>query len=279
MAKVTMGGVWDRTTAVLSGRFGALAGIAFPTLFLPLALLLLWSTTIAVRNPGTATGVLAIVLLLLVVIFAALGALAMIALASDPATTRAAAWAHARQRLLPLLAVGGVLILVALLLMLPLIGVLAAAHIDMAMFTAGAAANGAPTMSRGVVLFLLLYYVAFVILMIWASARLAVLNAVVLNERLGLGAIRRSIALTRGITWRLIGVLLLYAVMLIVVRLAAQSVLGVILRLALGPASISTVALIVGLVGAAVTTVFSIIAVVFSAQLYVALVARQSAPA
>lgn len=279
MTKVTMGAVWDRTSEVLSGRFGALAGIAFLTLFLPLTILLVWTTSVAARVPGAAAGAISILVLLLVVVAAALGALAMIALASDPATTRAEAWALARARLLPLLAVVGILVVVAIVLLLPIIGVLTAAHVDMARLAAGASAGAAPAMSRGVVTFLALYYLAFLILMIWASARLSVLNAVVLHERLGLGAIRRSIALTRGLTWRLIGVLFLYVIVLFVVRLAAQSVVGVVLRLALGPANIPTVGIVVALVGAAVTTVFSIIAVAFSAQLYVALVARHSAPA
>ncbi len=32
---VKMGNVWDRSTEVLSGRGGMLAGIAIPTLFVP----------------------------------------------------------------------------------------------------------------------------------------------------------------------------------------------------------------------------------------------------
>lgn len=264
-----MGDVWDRTTQVLSGRAGALAGIGALTLFLPLVVTLLIALVMPPVAPSTA--IVTLVLLLVVAVLGVLGALAMLALASDPATTRADAWRQARQRLLPAIGVSAVLVAIAAIALLPVIVVVWQAKIDMASL----AGTGAAAVATGTKSFLAIYYLAYFIFLFWAFARLAPLNAVVLHERLGLGAIRRSFALTRGHTWRLIGVILLYAIVLTIVRLAVQSVIGVVFRLALGPQQIPLAMLFAGVAGAVVTTAFTVIAVTFTAQLYVALAARQ----
>jgi hypothetical protein len=265
MTMVKMGTIWDRTTAVLSGRAGALGGVATVTLFLPLTLMLAWTMFF---QPKTSSGmVLTLVLYLAAAFVGLLGALAMTALASDPETTTASAWARARSRILTLCGVTLVLVAVAVLALLPVILILAASRVDMTALTAG----GAPRLSGGLMTIVALYYILFMVFLLWFAARLSVLNAVVLHERLGLGAIRRSFQLTRGITWRLIGVLLLYAVVLFVVRAAIQSVVGLVLRLILGADQIAVAVFVAGMVGAAITTIFSVLAATFAAQLYVAL--------
>jgi hypothetical protein len=269
MTKVKMGDVWDRTTQVLSGRAGALVSIAVVTLFLPLVAMLLVALILPPTAPSTA--IVTLVLLLAVAAIGVLGALAMLALASDPATSLGDAWGQARQRLLPALGVSAVLVAVAVIALLPVMVVVWQAKIDMASL----AGTGARAIATGTKSFLTIYYIAYLLLLFWTFARLAPLNAVVLHERLGLGAIRRSFALTRGHTWRLIGVILLYAVVLAIVRLAVQSVVGVIFRLILGPQQIPAAVLVAGIAGAMVTTAFTVIAVTFTAQLYVALAARQ----
>ena len=269
MTKVKMGDVWDRTTQVLSGRAGALASIAVVTLFLPLVAMLL----VALILPPTArsTAIVTLILLLAVAAIGVLGVLAMIALASDPATTRGDAWRVARQRVGPALGVSAVLILVAVLASLPAMFVLWQAKLDMAAL----AGTGAAKVSSGTATFLAIYYAAYLVLALWALARLAPLNAVVLHERVALGAIRRSFALTRGHGWRLLGVVLLYLIVLAIVRTAVQSVVGVIFRLLLGADRIPLALTLAGVTGAMVTTAFTVIAVTFTAQLYVAFAARQ----
>lgn len=266
---VRMGDVWDRTTQVLGGRAGALAGIAVVTSFLPLVAMLLLALIMPPTAPSTA--IVTLILLLVVAAISVLGMLAMIALASDPATTRSDAWRLARRRVAPALGISAVLILVAILAALPAMLVLFQAKLDMASL----AGTGITKLSGGTITFLVLYYIAYLALALWAVARLAPLNAVVLHERLGLGAIRRSVALTRGHGWRLLGVVLLYLVVLAIVRTAVQSVVGVVFRLLLGADRIPLALMLAGATGAAVTTAFTVIAVTFTAQLYVALAARQ----
>ncbi|WP_375422066.1 hypothetical protein [uncultured Sphingomonas sp.] len=269
MTKVKMGDVWDRTTQVLSGRAGALASIAVVTLFLPLVAMLLVALILPPTAPSTA--IVTLFLLLVVAAIGVLGVLAMLALASDPATTRGDAWRLARQRVGPAIGVSAVLILVAVVASLPAVFVLWQAKLGMAAL-AGAGAARVPS---GTATFLAVYYAAYLVLALWALARLAPLNAVVLHERLGLGAIRRSFALTRGHGWRLLGVVLLYLIVLAIVRTAVQSVVGVVFRLLLGAERIPLALMLAGVTGAMVTTAFTVIAVTFTAQLYVALAARQ----
>ena len=88
---------------------------------------------------------------------------------------------------------------------------------------------------------------------LWISATLVPLFAVVVNERRGIGALRRCYVLTRGAALRLIGVLILYGIVVVVVMAAATSVIGVVARLILGGEAAATVALIVALVSTLVT--------------------------
>lgn len=273
MATVKMGDVWDRTTQVLSGRAGALAGIAVVTLLIPLVLMLAWTSFGPAR---TASGVAITSLLYLpVAVIGMLGALAMTALATEPATTPSAAWAQARARLLPLIGITVLLIAVLFLTMVPVIIILAGARVDMAALAGG----GVQRLPSGLMAIVAIYYIVFLLALLWAGARLSVLNAVILHERLGIGAIRRSFALTRGITMKLIGVLLLYLVVMFVVGGAVQSVAGVVFRLILGADGVATAIFLAGVLGTIVTTIFSILAATFAAQLYVALTTRQSTTA
>ena len=111
--------------------------------------------------------------------------------------------------------------------------------------------------------------------MLFVGARLLPLYAVVLEERLAVAAIARCWRLTRRHTWRLVGTVLLFVVVLMIATWAAQSVSGLIFRLILGGNAQATVALLAAAVAQAVSAALTLVAIVFSAQLYVALVARE----
>ncbi|HEX8554755.1 MAG TPA: hypothetical protein VF695_08620, partial [Sphingomonas sp.] len=108
--------------------------------------------------------------------------------------------------------------------------------------------------------------------------------AVVLNERRGVGAITRALHLSRGLTWKLIGVFILYLVVLIVAMSAAQAVVFLPLRLMLGEGQTA----VAGFIGAVAASVVSAVLVslfsIFVARLYVATagapqIAKGTAPA
>lgn len=89
-----------------------------------------------------------------------------------------------------------------------------------------------------------------------------------LDERRVIGAIGRAAALSRDMTWRLIGVVLLYYVVLWVCVLATTAVAGLLFRLLLGGGAWA--GLLATVASAAVGAAFDTIAQVFAARLYVA---------
>jgi hypothetical protein len=271
-----MSGIWDETAEVLRGRSAILTRIAIPALVVPAIVRDGWAA-FAGPVPGslpTTTGALGGALLgFLAALIAIWGQLAIIAVSSDPATTQADATRQASRRFLPALGVYAVAGIVAGLLVLPIAVALAGSGIDFAAMSRGQA----PSISPGIAGFVGLYALAFVVVAILVGARLFVLNAVVVNERLGLGAYRRSWSLTSGLTWRVIGVTLLFVIVWLVVLGAAQLIVGLAFRLLLGAEALETVQFAVAVVAAIITAIYMVVVSVFAAQLYAALSGRRAA--
>lgn len=266
-----MGDVWDRTMVVLNGRGGMLAGIAIPTLFVPGVVN---AALAAYAPPSTATAVVAMLVMVAAAVIALWGQLAIIAAASDPATDRTAAHAQASRRLPAGIGVGLMLAVIVSVAFVPMAGLLVASGLDWQAMSGGTAP--APT-APGYAAFAGLYGAALFVVLLFVGSRLLPLYAVVLHERLGLGAITRCWRLTRRHTWRLFGVVVLFVVVLMVASIAAQSVLGLMLRLILGADAVATVTFLAATAGQAVSTALTVVAVVFSAQLFRAVVARHEA--
>lgn len=268
---VRIGSVWDSTQQVLAGRTSMLVPFAAIGFVLPamLQVLLVPQTSMAKMSASaSATGVLVGLIAIVLGIWAQL---AIMALATHPATTSAEASRAGVRRLLPLLGVAFAMgLIIALVVFVPLV-VLGLSGFD---FTRAVAAQGNPALMpplpSGAALFIGLYALTLVVLGFWLMARLMLTYAVVLNERRGLGAIRRSIALTRGMTWRLIGITILFSIVFFVAAAAVQGVAGLIFRLILGADRITWVLALTGLVGSIVTAGFMTMAYVFIARLYVA---------
>lgn len=264
---VRMGTVWDGAVDVAQGRAGILAPIAAGTLFAPSVI---QNAFIAYAPTAPALVGLVSILVALVSLW---GQLQIIAVAFDPSTDAARARGQATARLLPSIGVGLVIGLIAVVAALPLVVMLVAAGMRL---TPGAITNPAlmTPPSPGVAAVAGLYALAFVLAAIALGARLMPSNAVVLNERRGVGAIARSFALTRGLTWRLIGVTILFGIVFLVATLAAQGIVGVVLRLALGPDNIATATFLAAVVGAAVSATLFTLAYVFIARFYALLTGR-----
>ncbi|UVO51853.1 hypothetical protein M0208_15535 [Sphingomonas sp. SUN019] len=262
--------IWDRTTEVLAGRAGILTVIAALLLFAP---------AVAQAVLAAALGEQSVVVSLwnlVALVLTIWASLSLTAVASDPAVTREGALATGVARLGPGLGVLIVAIVVAIIALLPGIVLLIVGglkflpngKIDPASATGGAALIG------------MLYFLVLSLGALWVSARLVPLFAIVVNERRGLGAFRRSFALTRGSTMKLIGVMILYAIVLFVVFAATTTVVGLILRLALGSEATAAVSIGVAIVAGIVTAGAAVMQNVFSAQFYVATAGdRDMAPA
>jgi len=262
---VQMSTVWDRTTAFIASAMASVLPIAIALLFVPIALEL-------VLQPALLTGDALVRAVVTLVLAAAqlTGTLALIVLVLG-ATLHAGE--AARAALARLLVVIGILILLGMigaLVAVPMGIGLAASGINVAALRTGTA--GAPSISPGLALFLVLYAIAYVVFVVWATARLIVIEPVILAERRGVGAIGRAFALTRGLTWRIVGVLILYAVVATVAILAAREVFGALFGLiAGGDGAITVASVLTAIVVAVVSAGFKTVAAVFVGKLYQAI--------
>jgi hypothetical protein len=199
------------------------------------------------------------------------GALTITAITSDPNVDRAEATRLATARLPAQLGVFVLLTLAGTLLVVPLLGVMAASGVDLASLGQPGAE---PRMTGGSALAVGLYSLLLLGAFLWLLARLLPLVPVVLHERLGLRAIGRAFRLTRGMGWRLVGALLLFLIVLSVASGAATYVTGAILAVILGQGNAATAQFLGGVFGAVIGTVLSVLAYAFSARLYVMLTGR-----
>ncbi|ONF97754.1 hypothetical protein [Sphingomonas jeddahensis] len=261
---ISMGTIWDRATAVIAGRFGILAMIALLTLFVP-TLVQAAVDMVSETSPGMKP--VGALVAILVALAGTAGALALTAVATDPSVDQGRAFAIAGARIGPMLGIIIVLIVAAFVAMLPGVILIGMAGFDIQRAQAGLTQDGLNLARFG---FGMLYLVLLTFAVLWIGAKLVPLVGVVVNERRGLGAIRRSFALTRGSTFKLIGVLILYSIVFVVVLMAATSIVGLAVRLAAGADGAAVVTFAVGLVTAAVTAVFSVLQSVFSGQFYLA---------
>ncbi|MGN6375391.1 MAG: hypothetical protein ACTHMG_07530 [Sphingomonas sp.] len=263
---VQMSAVWDRTTAFANGAMASILPIALLLFFAPIAVQL----AIAPWVEGQLPAVRLIVMILFWAI-ALLGTLAVAVLALNATTRASEAVRAAAARLLPAIGVFILLGIIAGVLALPM-GI----AFDLSGVDVAALDGGEPNlsgMSTGVALFLLIYAIAYVVVVIWATARLLVVEPVILAERRGAGAITRSFAMTRGLALRIVGVLLLYAIVSTVAVLAARTVFGAIFALVLPNGDgISAAGIATAIIVAAVSAVFRVLAAIFVAKLYLAIV-------
>jgi membrane-anchored glycerophosphoryl diester phosphodiesterase (GDPDase) len=167
------------------------------------------------------------------------------------------------------------LLLGLLLLVIPPAIILAAFGADLTGFKPGSM----PVLPEGAGLWLGLYLLVLIPLVLWLFARLALLMPSVVGDRLALGAFRRSWQLTRGMALKIVGVILLYAVVSTVANLAVTSAFGAIMYLVAGSEGegLSLASVLTTVVAGAVTTGFTVLGTAFAAKLYVAAVGRAEA--
>lgn len=263
---VKMATVWDRTAEFLSDNIGTVVPIALLAIFAPTSIGGNFSHAMTSAGPG-----LALTLTLVQLAFAVLsvwGSLAIIALATDSASAQEAGKLAAR-RLPVALAVSVALFAVAIVALLPLPAMLAANGYDL-----GAIARGTDVAFSGPMgVAVLVYLLVFAGLSLWIGARLMVWMPVLVREKRSFDALAESWSLTRGMTLRIIGVCMLYALVAWVSVLAAQMVFGVIFELVAGGGGdgVTLAGVLTSVVVAAVQTCFAVLVPAFTAKLYVAL--------
>ncbi|MFD1036356.1 hypothetical protein ACFQ15_17105 [Sphingomonas hankookensis] len=271
MAKI--GTIWDRAVDFVRDHVGELMPVLLVTQFAAPAL----SGSLAgVRAGATGGTAAAFGLVSLVTTLVSLwGALYLIAFSAQPngQEQRAVAMGLAKSRFLPLIGVSIVLVAILAVLAIPGVVVVVASGFDFRSVMAGTPPQPEEFAKLGLSL---LYFFALALFTLWASARLLPINAVVAMERRGIGAIGRAFGLTRGMTWKLIGLLLLYAIVAGVAVSAAQFVVGGILGLLSDPNSSFSLAIIGGAIAvAAVSAALALYQTAFIGKLYREIVGQQ----
>ena len=266
-----MGTVWDRATEFLGDNIGAVTPIAVAAIFLPASI----NDAIAplgTANPDLQTWVgIASIILAVAAIF---GQLAIMALALDAGRTASSAAGLALGKLLWAVIITVMLLAGLFLALAPIAVIAVAAGLDTAGFTTNdqaaiSAAIGA--LPGSVILVILGYMLVWAVAVIWVSARLTLAYPALIGENLGLGAIRRSWVLSKGLAWKIVGVLLLYIVVSAVAGLATKAAFGGVLGLIAGGAEPGSVASVLTSVAVgAVGTAFEVLQAAFVAKLYIA---------
>lgn len=271
---VSMGSVWDRTAEFLSDNLGVLLPIALLAIFVPTTISANFSGLQPTAAPATAAWLGFGVFLLALISF--WGQLAVTALAIDPALGRRASQVATRRFPAALLLMI-VMVVAAIALVIPVGVMLAVAGVDLTSLQGSAM----PDIPDTVGIWVFLYAILIVILAIWVAARLAVLLPAVVGDRLAIGAIARSWRLTRGVALKIIGVLILYAIVSIVANLAATTAFGAVMFLVAGRGEegLSLASVLTTVIGGAVSTGFTVLGTAFLAKLYIALLARKEAAA
>lgn len=263
----TMSTVWDRTTEFVGENIAALTPIVLLGMFAPVALI---GNLMPLMGPSGVVGNAVVGgLIVLLSLLSNWGAIAVTALALDPAAGRGVAIRNANRRFLAVIGINLIVLVILFLLFAPAFIGLSLSGIPMNQ--TGAAQPSLDQINGPAVLFASLYTLVLLPVLLWLIARLSVINAAVVAERRGFGVFTRAFALTRGLALRIMGVILLYLIVSQVAGLATRMVAGTVFGLLLssdGPVSLA--AIMTSVVVAVVSTIFSVLAVVFLAKLYLA---------
>ena len=257
MAGLSISNAWNETTGVVKRNAQLLFPIAFLLVALPSAMM---QAAMPVAQAGAAPefGLLGLVLIPVVVVLSILGSLAISYLALRPQATGGDALSRGAKRLLPVLGAGVLLIIAFILLSIPFVLLFYVA--------AGGAAATAETMGGGAFLVMLVWALAFVAL--WV--RLMLITPVAAGEDGGpVAIIRRSWNLTAGHFWKLLGFVVLIAILFLVVTLAITAVGGILIFAIAGtPQPGSVASFLMLLLSAVLNTVVTVYFTSLIARIY-----------
>jgi hypothetical protein len=264
---VRMSTVWDRATEFVGDNLAAI---------MPLAIAILCTVALQDLLARATDGADQMVTLaingfgLVIALISLFARLAVMGMAIDDRRTAGDGLALVLGRLLAVIGVFFVVGFFFMLLFLPLVIVPIAAGLDVAQFS-HPTAETFRSLPSWAILVITFYALAIGILALWLATRLALVLPVMLEERRGLGALRRSFTLTRGLALRILGVMLLLGLVAAVATLAAKTVFGTVFRLLLGDAGpFSATNILTAIVVGAVAALFTVIGDAFTGKLYLA---------
>ncbi len=271
-----MNDIWDRTTQVLRGRASMLGWIAFLLSFLPRVVQ--GAVTSFFTEHTVSYYLTTVVISIAAALLAMWGGLALVAAASDPTHDRQSALALGASRLPAAIGLALLSVLAALVLFAPMLVMFGMSGISLTAITRGARPTHFANVSPGTIGGAFLYLFVIVLpVALWLGARLAVFTPVIVNERQGLRTFARSWRLTVGLTWRIIGVFLLFSILYFIAVAAAQLVVSLLFRIILGVSGTRVAVFLGSTCAAALAAAFAVVTSTFTAQLYRALTGREAA--
>lgn len=262
MARLSISESWNETVAFVRREGQLLFPIAFLLVGLPAAIL---QAAMPAQDPGAQPEIGAWAWLILpAMLLGMAGYLVLCRLAVRRSAAAGEAFSNALSRILPLL---GAVLLLLLAFVLIAVPILIVAGV-------GAAAEGSPEAAGvGVAIAMILFAVAALAV----GVKMLLLYPVAAMEPVGpVGILRRSWELTAGHFWKLLGFLLLFAILFAVISLAVGAVAGLLIFAIAGPPEPGSVAsFLMLLIGAILNTLFVVLFGTTIARIY----ARLAAPA
>lgn len=258
MSRLSISTAWDETKALLASDGRLMMTVALALIALPSAISTLVNPSSAAEGSGSLTGALVVLVMSLI---AMVGQLAVIRLAIGPSVSVGGAISHAAGRALPYLAAVILLVVALVILALPLIAVLVAMGVSVE--------ETNQAIPGGAWIVILLYFA----LLIFVAVRMLMSSPVASAEAVGpIQILKRSWALTRGHTAKLLGFLLMFIIGLIVVMIAVGVIAGLLARSLLGELEpMSAAALVMGLIEGLASAAATVIFAVMVARIYVQL--------
>jgi hypothetical protein len=229
MAKLSITTAWNETAEFVRREAGLLFPISFMLLALPNALMELLMP--APPMPGRAPEAgLWLLLLPLLVVAAIIGNIAISYLAIRPGSSVGEALRRGGARM-PALLAAAILIGIVFVVLFFIVALVAAMLVPGAL-TAAQSGSPTPAMMRAILIVMLV----IVPIGIYFGARLMMMTPAAAAESAGpFDLMARSWALTAGHVWKLVGFLLLVAILVGVLTAAIEAVAGILFTLVAGP--------------------------------------------
>lgn len=264
--KLSIGKAWDETSAFLGREARLVAPVALATFALP-SILADWA------YPGERPGAGAMLVLLVLLLAVLVGQMTIVLLATGWSGSIGEAMTKAVRRLPALIA--------ALLIVFVPVMSIAVVGFGASLASAGITDPAALTPEAIARLPNILWLVLFLSLFFFiAGVRLFPISAVAASEAVGpIRLLKRSWALTSGVFWRLLVLVLLLGLVAVVLDSAVTMVVGSIATLAAGePRAFNLSALIVALASGLVGAIVSSVSAVMVGRVYAQLSAQPSIP-
>jgi hypothetical protein len=269
MAMVKISTVWDRTAEFLSDNIAQLVPLALIAFFVPSSIQA--NLGAAIESSGAQAANLLSLVDLALSILIVFGTLAVTAMSIDPLSEQSPGRV-ARSRLLPALVVLIGLLIGTIALALPILVTFVLNGVDLETMAAG----GTVTLTPEAAAFVAIYLILLSVMLLWLAARMVVVVPVIVRERRWFGALVQSWKLTRGMTLRILGAIILFLLVAWVSYLAALTVFGSVFALVAGGdgEGVTLAGVLTSIVVGAVQAAFLVIATAFQGKLYVALISQ-----